>query len=90
MHGDHLHIHGVRIIPSVPDALGTQSIRGSVRIVHTKEVIASTVVVIQLVGRVAEILLPIQSNHRPGVDNRFYIRYLYITRRYRGVVLSIK
>ena len=63
MLSDHRRIQGTRIISSVPDALGARSVRDSVRVVHTEEAISATAVVVQLVGRVTEILLTIQSDH---------------------------
>ena len=69
--GDHLRIHGVSVISSAPNAMDACSVCDPVCVVHAKEAIACAAVIIQLVSRVTEILLPIQSDHRPNMAYRF-------------------
>jgi hypothetical protein len=57
LRGDHCRIQRMCIISSVTDALGARSVRDSVRIVHTEEAISAAAVVVQLIGRVTEVLL---------------------------------
>ena len=56
---------------SRPDTILSEAVTYSVRIVHAKEIITLAIVIGKFVSRIAEILLPIQSDHGPNMAYRF-------------------